>query len=114
MRTLQLLLVTLLCWTIPLQGGARLLIADQPCPPAAAAMQSGTGKQHDCCETADKAAKSAKSCKAEQNCQPLAQGILDQPSPLPFAAGGGKHPRLAGKTAASFIAFPAWRPPTRA
>ncbi|QWF70549.1 hypothetical protein KEF85_14645 [Methylomonas paludis] len=115
MRILNLFLITLLCFAIPLQGSAGWLVGEDNCPSESAQLSHSADKPaHDCCTDKATQAKTGKACKAEQDCQTGGPMLLNQlEKPLATFYPAITKP-FTDKTYLSFDAFTTWRPPTLA
>ncbi|MBN8760227.1 hypothetical protein [Thiobacillus sp. 65-1402] len=116
MRRLRVFLFLLLSIAVPLQGYAHFAQPLVPCPMGAAAMMAlvDADAAHDCCEDAETAAKTGKTCKSGQPCQTGGQhfsvytsGLLPQ-EPVPAT----RFPHIAADMF-SFDPAAAWRPPAQ-
>ena len=116
MRRLRVFLFLLLSTAVPLQGYAHFAQPLVPCPMGAAAMMAlvDADAAHDCCEDAETAAKTGKTCKSGQPCQTGGQhfsvytsGLLPQ-EPVPAT----RFPHIAADMF-SFDPAAAWRPPAQ-
>ncbi|WP_119155050.1 hypothetical protein [Caldimonas tepidiphila] len=113
---MRVLLALLLCLAIPLQGFANAhAFADQPCPMEQAAYQAASdmaAMEADCCNDAETAGTTGKTCKTGQDCK-LAQAFLV----LPPVGGLGRLPPSSLVPAPpglhpSSDPSSVWRPPT--
>lgn len=115
MRRLRVFLFLLLSIVVPLQGYAHVALPEACCPTERMAMTDAEVEAvHDCCDDADTAAKTGKTCKAGQFCQSM--GSL-----FPFSgidvlaqelAPSIRFPHLAD-IPFSFDPAATWRPPAQ-
>ena len=112
MRLLDLFLATLLCLAIPLQGFAGILASPAPCPAETAGLVAADAdNEQSCCNDAETANKTGKSCKAEQNCQIASPGILNQTLSRTWLADAIKITPFRNSLALSDEPSATWRPP---
>ena len=105
----------LLCLTVAFQGIANAHVSKQPCPMergAHAVMLDASAAARDCCNDADKAAKTGEPCKTGQECNlsnACTVALLKAPTRVPAS------PDLvptANLITPSFDPSGVWRPPT--
>jgi len=112
MRLLHVFLIFWLCFAIPLQSIAGMLVISPPCP-----LESPETKhavpidKHACCNDADTKAKTGKACKVEKECHAPSLGLSNPPESALSALIDNEKIPLFDLSAA--VAFPsaAWRPP---
>lgn len=115
MRLLNLFLITLLCFAIPLQGIAGMAVTKTPCPAEAAGLMSaGSDGDHACCNDADTVAKTGKSCKAEKDCQPASPAMINPTESRLSAILGSEKITAPGGLVSTVYPSATWRPPSPA
>ncbi|MDD1622473.1 MAG: hypothetical protein LUQ11_13440 [Methylococcaceae bacterium] len=113
MRLINLFLITLLCFAIPFQGIAGMVLVKTSCSAeSAGAMAVDTDDEHACCNDAETVAKTGKLCKAEKDCQPASPGMVNPTETSISAVFGGEKITVPGIFARAFYPSATWRPPT--